>query len=349
MNILYGVPGEGMGHATRSKVVISHLLKKHQVRVVSSSRAYQFLAKAFPGQVLEIGGFHLAYKNARVSRTRTVYTILKDGPKNLFRNFSKYISVCRDFKPDLVISDFESFAFIYALHHRLPVISIDNMQIINRCRLDIPIPRSEKENYLIAKHIIRAKVPGCRRYLVTTFFKPPVRKKRTLLIPPIIRDEILKAKTAAGNHILVYQTSQSQPDLVRILQKLPQERFRVYGFNRSGKHGNVTLRPFSEKGFIRDLAGAKAVITNGGFSLISECVYLIKPVCAIPIHNQFEQYVNAAYIQQLGYGRHFSSISDDNLKAFLYELDSFRKNIKAYKQDGNQVLYRTLDRVLKQK
>jgi hypothetical protein len=28
MKILYGVPGEGMGHATRSKVVIDYLFQK---------------------------------------------------------------------------------------------------------------------------------------------------------------------------------------------------------------------------------------------------------------------------------------------------------------------------------
>jgi len=57
MNILYGVPGEGMGHATRSKVVIDFLLKEHNVQVVSSARAYQFLLKSFPERVHEIKGY----------------------------------------------------------------------------------------------------------------------------------------------------------------------------------------------------------------------------------------------------------------------------------------------------
>lgn len=33
-------------------------------------------------------------------------------------------------------------------------------------------------------------------------------------------------------------------------------------------------KPFSEKGFIQDLSSTKVVITNGGFSFISEAVYL---------------------------------------------------------------------------
>ena len=38
------------------------------------------------------------------------------------------------FDPEVVISDFESWAYLYGLNHRIPVISIDNMQVINRCR-----------------------------------------------------------------------------------------------------------------------------------------------------------------------------------------------------------------------
>jgi UDP:flavonoid glycosyltransferase YjiC (YdhE family) len=41
MKILYGVPSEGMGHATRSKSVIQYLIaQQHEVCIVSSDRAF---------------------------------------------------------------------------------------------------------------------------------------------------------------------------------------------------------------------------------------------------------------------------------------------------------------------
>ena len=43
MKILYGVVGEGMGHAMRSRVVLDHLTKRHDVQVVVSGRAYDYL------------------------------------------------------------------------------------------------------------------------------------------------------------------------------------------------------------------------------------------------------------------------------------------------------------------
>jgi uncharacterized protein (TIGR00661 family) len=38
MKILYGVVGEGMGHAMRSRVVLDHLTQQHDVQVVVSGR-----------------------------------------------------------------------------------------------------------------------------------------------------------------------------------------------------------------------------------------------------------------------------------------------------------------------
>lgn len=346
MKILYGVPGEGMGHATRSKVIVTHLLENHDVHMVSSARAYQFLNKAFPGRVTEIEGFHLAYKNARVEKIRTAMKILKGASGQLYRNFQRYRHLDKQFSPDLVISDFESFSFLFALQHKLPIISIDNMQIISRCQLEFSIPKEERINHQIARNIIKAKVPGCKSYFITTFFYPPIIKKSTRLVPPILRDAILAAPRSDGKHITVYQTSESQESLVKILQQLPRERFLVYGFNRDANYGNVQLKSFNEDGFIRDLAGGKAVLSNGGFSLISEAVYLHKPVCAVPIKAQFEQYVNAAYIEKLGYGRHLNQFSPDSIKAFIYELGTYRQNLESYAQDGNREIFRVLDHEL---
>ena len=347
MKILYGVPGEGMGHATRSKVIITYLVAQgHEVQVVSSSRAFQFLTQAFPGWVHEIKGYHLAYSNAAVSVLRTAALTLRTAPENLQVNFHRYRTLLEQFSPDLIISDFESFTYLFAKYHRLPVISIDNMQIINRCAFDITIPATERNNYAIAKNIVKGKVPNSQHYLIATFFKVPLHKERTTLVPPIIRAEILAAKTARHDHILVYQTSTSQKNLVTLLQQLPQEKFLVYGFNKEEQHGNVQLKAFSEMEFIRNLATAKAVLANGGFSLLSEAVYLHKPICSVPIANQFEQFLNGAQVQKLGYGRHFPELSPDALKAFIYDIPVFQENISQYQQDGNKVLFAELDKQL---
>lgn len=347
MKILYGVPGEGLGHATRSKVVIGWLLAQgHEVQAVSSSRAYQMLAGNFPGRVHEIRGFHLAYKDVTVSRTRTAALTLRTAPENLRVNFARYRELLGSFAPDVVISDFESFSYFFARWKRLPVISIDNMQIISRAALDITVPPAEREHLELARRIVRAKLPRSYHYLITTFFELPLLKPATTLVPPIIRPEILAARPTTGQHVLVYQSATTQTDLVPLLRALPGQEFRVYGFNKQEDHGNVRLRAFSEQGFIEDLVSARAVVTNGGFSLISEAVYLRKPICAIPIPAQFEQLLNAAEVEKLGYGRHFTALTADNVRAFLYGLNNFSTALAGYTQAGNEVLFAALGQLL---
>jgi uncharacterized protein (TIGR00661 family) len=347
MNILYGVPGEGLGHATRSKVVIAHLLAQgHQVCVVSSSRAYKMLAAAFPGRVHEIRGFHLAYKGLTVSKARTAALTLRTAPDDLRINFAKYRELLCDFEPDVVVSDFESFSYLFAKVRRLPIISIDNMQIISRAELNVAVPKAEQGNYKLAQSIVRVKLPRSRHYFVTTFFDLPLSKENTTLVPPIIRPEILAARPTVGRHVLVYQSATTQQNLVSQLQQLPGQEFRVYGFNKEESHGNVQLRAFSEEGFIADLASCRAVMTNGGFSLISEAVFLHKPICAVPIPAQFEQWLNAAQVEKMGYGRHFAAITPDNLRAFLYDLSGFEAALAGYQQAGNEVLFKELEAAL---
>jgi uncharacterized protein (TIGR00661 family) len=115
----------------------------------------------------------------------------------------------------------------------------------------------------------------------------------------------------------MYQTSSTLKTVKETLHQFPQEKFLVYGMNKDEQDKNITFKPFSEAGFIQDLASAKAVIANGGFSFISEAVYLKKPVYSFPINKQFEQWMNAAYIDKLGYGKHCNSLNADDLKAFL--------------------------------
>ncbi len=350
MRILYGVPSEGMGHATRSQVVIRHLLESgHDVRIATSDRAFELLEQTFPGRCYRIEGLHLKYDRGTVDKLATFTHLMANAPEGLVKNVQQYIHLSQSELPDVVISDFESFAFYFAKLKMLPLLSVDNMQVIDRCYLGFKVPRRERESHRLAETIIKAKVPFCQRYLVTSFFDVLPRLPDTELVPPILRPGVIAAKTtppAPADHILVYQTASTQTDLIGVLQGVRGQRFIVYGLGRDEELGGVTLRSFSEEGFIRDLASSRAVVTNGGFSLISEAVFLHRPVCSFPLSGQFEQFVNGEQIERMGYGRRFSRFTGDALKAFLYDLPEFQENLRAYRQDGNREVFAAVDRFL---
>ena len=182
--------------------------------------------------------------------------------------------------------------------------------------------------------------------MITTFFHLPFIKRDTSFVPPVLRDEILSAEAHEGNHILVYQTSSTNKQLTEILQKIPDETFYVYGFKESSVEGNVIIKEFSEEEFIRDLSGAKAVITNGGFTLISEALYLHKPICSIPVKNQFEQFVNAHYLEKLGYGKHLQDFRPDRIKDFIANLGAYKKALDKYTQNGNEETFDAIEKMI---
>ena len=72
MKLLYGVVGEGMGHAVRSRVVLEHLLARgHEIEIMASGRAADFLAARFRG-VRRIHGFHIVYGENQMRLAATV-------------------------------------------------------------------------------------------------------------------------------------------------------------------------------------------------------------------------------------------------------------------------------------
>jgi len=116
------------------------------------------------------------------------------------------------------------------------------------------------------------------------------------------------------------------------------------GLTEEVVEGNLRFRPFSEAAFAEDLASARAVIAGGGFTLLGEAIYLRKPLLVVPVEGQFEQHMNARYVQKLGYGQCEASLNDAAiLRSFEANLSRCEDRLAAYHQDGNRQLLEALD------
>jgi uncharacterized protein (TIGR00661 family) len=337
VRILYGVAGEGMGHATRSHAFLTDIVGDHDVLIVASGRAHDYLARHFP-QVREILGFSLAYEDNAIRRWETVAQNLRGAVSGWPAQVRSFYEVARDFAPDVVVSDFESFVLTVARRERVPAISVDNIMMLDRCRHDEDIIRDDVFDFELARQIARTKAAGLHHAIVPTFFRPPLRRKATTLVAPVLREAVLAAVAEQGEHLLVYQTATGSESLVAALHEtgLP---CRVYGVRRDLDEdvvdGLLVFRPFSEPAFLDDLRTARAVVAGGGFSLLSECVYLHKPALSIPVGGQFEQTLNARYLARLGYGEYAEAPTPQAIGAFLERLPAHAASLAEYAQDGN--------------
>lgn len=103
MRILYGVVGEGMGHATRSRVVLEHLVQKHDVHIVVSGRARDYLARRF-ANVHNIWGFTIQYEGNSVKKWQTLLQNLKGAVSGWPQNVRKYFELVETFQPSSATS-----------------------------------------------------------------------------------------------------------------------------------------------------------------------------------------------------------------------------------------------------
>src|SRR5262245_4377540 len=98
MKILYGVVGEGMGHAMRSRVVLEYLVASgHDVHVMASQRAVDYLSKHLRS-VHRIHGMHIVYADNRVRWGKTLWSNLIEGTRALPRQVRAYFDLMEEFR-----------------------------------------------------------------------------------------------------------------------------------------------------------------------------------------------------------------------------------------------------------
>lgn len=340
--IFYCICGEGMGHAIRSSVIIDCIKDKYDVYIFSSDRAYKYLNEKFDN-VYKIGGFNTVYINNKVSNTKTLINALKRNPLNIKEGYEELYKKARKLSPDVIVTDFEIYATMVSKLLSIPLISLDNIHMITQTAIDYP-PKHQGE-MLKAKGVIKSYVIKPKIHILTSFFYPKIKpKKRAVLYPPVIREDILKLKPTIEDHIIVYQTSKESVKLVEQLKSL-NEKFIVYGFNKDEVDENLTYKLFNENEFYNDLASAKAVICNGGFTFISEAISLKKPIYSVPAIGNFEQTLNGFYVQKLGYGEYHEEMSPKKVEKFLKRLPKYQEKLAKVKKtnnDGivNELIYR---------
>lgn len=343
VKIIYAINGEGLGHATRSEAIISELNKKHNVLIIAaSSRIYAYLNTRFKN-IKKFEGIRIKYKNNSVDDYNTLKDYLtwlaKDGPK-----YAKYIyKIFKTFKPDILITDFEGTTAYIANILNIPVLCVCNVHAVTK--LKYSIPKKYLKTKSKSKLVIKTTFPKANYHLITTFFKLPVKSKNVFLFPPVLRKEFFETKTCKKDYILVYQTSDTNQQLIKILRSI-EHKFIIYGFNKNEKTSNFTFRKFSDKQMLTDLSECEAVITNGGYSLVTEAISLHKPVLSIPIKGQFEQILNALYIKRLGYGNMIYDLDKNDVIKFIKNLHKYEKNLKNFKREDNSKILAKIEEII---
>lgn len=325
--IVYAASGDGYGHAVRAHSVAEGLLQRgHDVRFVCSHRAIQYLGEHFPGRVHEVLGLLTTYRDGRADIFDTVVRNTVKLWRSARASNTSLKRMLQDYRPDLVITDFEPFTAFWARRTGVPYISLDNQHLLTHCELEHPagFTRDIFNAYLA----IRLYYGGAKRYLITSFIRAPIRYHPTTLVDPVLRPQVYARKAERGDFLLAYKgAGGDNVPMQRVLEENGRAPIRAYGFGVSGRRGTTEFKPFCSEEFLRDLAGCSAVIASAGHSLVSECLYFEKPMLLVPIAQQYEQLLNAYHVEKLGAGMAVHRLTAAAIDEFVDRIDSFRAAI----------------------
>jgi uncharacterized protein (TIGR00661 family) len=292
--IAWGIMGDARGHLTRA-MVMAEALSRHELLFVGGGCVDELAAMGH--RVLKAPMLGTSLRNGRVRLAATAAHCVGGilGEKSVRRRIIRELEA---FGADCAVSDYEYFLPRAARAMGLPSLSFDHQHIMTKCRVHSPpglfFPATTFR--CIVRHLF--SVP--ERYFVLSFFPADPLSPDTLLLPPVLRPDVIPLTPHAGGHILAYFRAGVPARLLDALRAMGRE-VRLYGQGAKPSSGGVRFCASDRRAFLDDLAGCAYVAATGGHNLICEALHLGKPVlAAAPMF--YEQEVNAWNLRRLGLG-----------------------------------------------
>ena len=349
-HIVYALSGQGRGHTSRAMAITAALRQRgHAVTFCGGGMAQRILEDEGE-QVIPVPALRQVMESNRIQYGKTICCngkILLQMPAVLDRLTDAFDAL----QPDLLITDFEAFSARAAERMGLPVLSFNHQQVVTEMEYDLPI--NHWPAAALTSAAIRWIAPRYPEHvLLTSFFYAPLKHpERTTLVPPIIRPAVQARTPSSGEHVLVYYNHPDGMDHVIDTLRQIDASFIVYCSDPSRTacdDDHITVKAPSLNGFLDDLAASCGVICTAGFTLISEALYLGKPLLVVPNQGIFEQTMNALFLQRQGLGQAVLDrpLTPNDVKDFLKARNSYRELLSDYERCGNHQAVECIEDIL---
>ena len=337
MKFLFVVQGEGRGHLTQA-IALHEILTKsgHEVvaALVGKSNRRElpsFFLKNIRSEVLRFNSpnFLPASKNKQTNIwTSIVYNLLKSGSylKSIYfiRKQIKQLDV------DIVVNFYEMLTGLtYALFPpSIPYVCIAHQYIF--LHPDFRFPRANRIELGLLRFFTRITcIKSSKLFALSINKMDNVPESRIVVIPPLLRKDVLEAKAIDGNYLHGYMLNDTYADKIIRFQAEHPDVFIKFFWDRKGVedhtviNDHLSLYRLNDRLFIDCMAGCKAYATTAGFESVCEAMYMGKPVLMVPTH--IEQACNAYEASRAGAG----IVADD------FELDKLLEYVSWYQKNTN--------------
>jgi len=319
---LFIINGLGLGNSTRCDAIISELQEKHfSVDILTSGASKQYFKNWTRGNLYHQS--RLSYGNGGFNLFKTIFQNLK----NIFLNF-KIQSQLISMQYDIVVSDSDYVIFLIRLFKKFTLISINNSAyIIDHLNL-----LSKEEKLSVETHLLVEKMDCLlNRWIPDIVIIPKLSfEKVSRKNNQYFTSHISRSLTTSDN--LISQDKKSKIALVLtgaidfdqndIVNKVRSLKIDCDFFVPSAKGETEYQIDFSKYDFM---------ISNSGFSMISESISYCVPMFLLPIDKHAEQLLNAKIYTQNKFGCYSSLDNFDlNYKIFLSKLDEYKSKLRRH-------------------
>lgn len=334
--------GDARGHLSRA-LAVAHELPQHEFLFIGGGKVQILKERGY--RVEEIPMISTVIRNNRVDFAATLaHDLISMG--RLGPSIKKVMGLIKGYDPHLIISDYEFVTPRAAKLMGRPCVSLGNEHLFTQCVYDPPPGQRLSRNLtcLSVRHLFSA----ASHYLIPSFHPlPPVDRTRTEVFPPLIKPRVLEYQPTQGEHGLIYLRGYDYDKLIKLLRGR-KRKFIIYGLGERPPQGNLYFKKTTEHNFLADLASCLYVITHGGHSLISEALYLGKPILCHPVQFLYEQFFNAHFLTQSGFGHYFWDSPPENLiDSFEDCLSQFQTRIKQHDFLGNQQIIDRIEQLMR--
>ncbi len=349
--LIYALSGEGRGHASRAIAVTAQLRRRgHEVRFCCGGTA-QTLLERRGESVIPVPSLEYVLDENQLQLWPTARNI-GSALAQSWDTIPRLNEVLADYDPALLIADFEPFSTRAAEWSGVPVLSLTHPQIVAEATYSVP-PR-----HWLAATTARL---GARfvtpwrpiHVLITSFYDPPLKRPtRTTVVPPILRSDVRSLTPTTEDHVLVYYNHGEGSSNVLQALKATRQKAIIYGFPDDlvpEQDAHLNSRPPSREGFLEDLATCQAVITTAGFTLMSEALYLGKPILVVPNGGIFEQMLNARFLEQLNLGEYAAQedLDAEHIRGFLSRAEQYRSPSSEQVDCGTEAAVNHIEAIMK--
>ena len=322
--LIYAFNSGGRGHTSRALAVSDTLRRRGHEVVFCCGGAVKTTLERRGERVVEVPALEQVIHNNRGSFGKTVLHNLK--PFALGFDVPGLVHALERYNPDLLISDFEPFATLAAELMRLPVVALNRQQVVTEARYTLP--PGYRGSAFLTRAAVRYLAPKSPEHILLPTFSPLELKRPECATPlsPIIRASVADKAPRKGDYLLVYYNHKDIAGTLRVLGGVNYP-FVVYSSAPlpPSVPPNVLLKRPSAGTFEADLAGCRGVICTAGFNLISEALFLGKPLLVHPNRSFFEQTLNALLLERhgLGHACFGRTLEEADIEAFIARLPDF--------------------------